>query len=202
MRSQLSLWMTCITVAASGCEYDVWSLSDCKLDPDLCQAGRSGWQIVANCSTDSPLQVELGQGEQTPYEPMPASGMPVVHHASGDQGGSSTHVFLGVRVLNPDLAHKRFLLEFATCSGEPWRAGRSPGYYSGFSGPPMDGLPECTGLTFRRAIQSSAAMKDTGEGSVGRGGVAVFVIPPVHWAFVRATDECGRAGTAFRSFGP
>lgn len=200
MWNHLSRRIICTALATSGCEYDVWSISDCKLDPDLCSAESSGWTIVDNCSTDSPLQLELGQGEQTPYEPLPANAKPVIHHAFGEQGGSSTHIFLGVRVLNPDLAHKRFLLEFATCSGQAPRGGRPSGYGSSYSGPPMDNLPACKGQSFRRAIQSSGAMKDTGNGSVGRGGVAVLVEPPVHWAFVRATDECGRVGTAVRSF--
>ncbi len=191
-------WLLTLALAACtavGCEYDMWSYRDCELDPELCSG--DGWQILSDCSAHPPLEVELGQGDQTPFEPLPGGGKLTLHYAEQAQGGSSSHVYLGVRVLNPDLAHKRFLLQFATCSGpKSWQGSQAGGWY----GPPIDDLPDCVATEFRRSLQSSAAMKDTGGGSIGRGGVAVFAEAPVQWAAVRVTDECGRVGLAVRSF--
>lgn len=179
------------TAWCSGCEYDIWSFEKEALDPESASAPGSDWQTY-DCANKDPLQIEIGQGDQD-FEPIAPGGKPVVHLATGFQGGGAAHVFGGVKVKNPDAVHRKFRLEFNACSGSE----ALPGGYDPDAGA-TDGpkLQPCVGTITRRLAAVGESMTLGADGALSRGGIQVFLnSSDFHWIQLDVRDQCNRTAS-------
>lgn len=172
-----------LATALVGCEYDVWSFDDCELDPESCVQTDEGWKTYS-CAIQEPLQIELGEGDLA-FLPLAAGSLPQPHLATGFQGGGSAHVFGGVRIKNPDPVHRRFRLEFTTCSGD----------VEGDASAGERASSTCKAYLRTRLAVVGQSMAQSADGSLSRAGIQVFLQGELHWIALQVQDECGRTAT-------
>jgi hypothetical protein len=162
----------CVGMDGSPCEDDVNSCAD------------DGGTFVEDptCKLTGALELELGEGQDV-YSPLAAGELPEVY--DGFQGGQ--HIWLGLRVKNPDLEHSSLRIDIALSDCET-----------------QCGNPQNWSLDNERTlVVGSRTITVTEEGWFEEEGVLVTL---GNWGAAThrrvemvVTDPCGRQGVAFVS---
>lgn len=174
-----------LSALLTGCLPDVWSFAECDLDPELC-SDDTGWTTVSDCARSDPLQVQIGEGE-TEFTPLKDGDKPPLHFASSGQGPGVRHVFIGVRIANPDTAHVKFRADFrATAYGPCY--GETDGAVN------RDGKQVCPQDSKRVAIFGQSVQPGP-DGSVAKTGFRLVIEGEPKTLAVTVEDLCGRKGS-------
>lgn len=176
MRSSM-LALTLLAGALAGCQDG----PPCEDDVNHC--GDDGTLVEdPMCELTGTLELELGEGQDV-YSPLAVGEMPEVH--DGFQGGQ--HIWLGVRVKNPDLQHSSLRIDIALSDCET-----------------QCGNPQNWSLDNERTlVVGSRTITLTEEGWFEEEGVLVTL---ENWGVAThrrvemvVTDPCGRQGVAIAS---
>ncbi len=166
-----SLWVGAVgcSVSWAGCSSS--SSDPCSFDALGCKAAGE-LEVDEGCTLDDELLVQVGSGRQA-FEALDHGQPPEVHY--GSQGGM--HVFVAVRVDNPDPAHASFLFEISA----DHVVGSSHDVYS------------------REVLVENAKVTE-GEAFEQAGLVLVIDYFDAGELMLEVTDSCGRTGTARHSY--
>ncbi|MCB9737410.1 MAG: hypothetical protein H6745_32935 [Deltaproteobacteria bacterium] len=165
--------------------------------PDPCEQDRLGcddpideeFPIRADCGLTDPLEVTLGEGEESFHALGAAGDQPTIHY--GVQGGQ--HTFLAFRVENPALElYDRLRVTLWVAQGPDCAAGE-----------PQGAVPTTCASTLGIRQVILGAPPDTlhtADGAVEESGLLVFLSYPdftQRTVFaVEVEDPCGRVGSA------
>jgi len=172
------LWNVAVaTACCAGCTSTPPGGDPCSRDAVDCRPP-TGFQLDPECSSDEDLVVQLGQGSRS-FEPLGAGDVPEVHY--GNQGGR--HLFVALRVDNPDPDHSHFDVFFQLQEG---------------------GDAGSETLAARTVVFSESDAKTTPERALELSGL-VLVLPEVPFEgdaalALDARDTCDRRGQAVDRF--
>ena len=167
----------------TACVYDLNTFALSDRDPEACEpAATTDWVVLPNCQLATPLQVTVGTGDPqfrlfTPGE------APELHDGTPAQGPGVHHIFVGVRIANPDPAGGKFLLTFL--ADEP-----VPGAAAGVT------------RTSQLQLVVAQSLIKASDGALSRAGLRMFVGAPPLRITVRVKDQCGRSAEATHQVGP
>jgi hypothetical protein len=110
-RFAVAAWLSLV---AAGCSDPPASGAPCDLDALGCDTSRV-FRLDADCSSEGELDVALGQG-RAEFDDLEPAEAPELHY--GSQGGQ--HLFVSLRVMNPDPEHDLYqvFLAFQRDEGE------------------------------------------------------------------------------------
>jgi len=190
------------TLVLGGCPL---STSDpCELDRYQCDDQEDTWPAEPICDLSGTLELEMGEGHRA-FAYLKADLLPAL--TDGAQGGS--HMFLGIRVLNPALdLYEKLLVEFNVFQLE---AADSADCDSDYYCEDCEYAPETTvggsakcrlSIGWRKlALGGALPLRSLEDGTVEEFGFMVFM-PPASYVSeldmvelrLKVVDPCGREG--------
>ncbi len=182
IRCRPARWLAfaCCAVIA-GCMYDLNTFEACERDPESCTGAGSPLPMLPGCTATEPLQVEIGTGEFG-FESLAPGQALVLHEGTPVQSSDLFHVFVGLRIANPDPVGGKFRVLFRVFEPDPAK----PGSVRASVAP----------LTLRDSLDGTAS------GALERAGVRVFVFAAPTAVTVEVDDQCGRHAEDRHDIGP
>lgn len=171
----------CVALLLSGCVYDLGTIDACEKDPEPCTQATS-WPLLSTCTDKSPLQVEVGTGE-TSFRRFAPGEQPTLETGTGLQGPDIRHVWVGVRVDNPDPAGGKFRVRFRATVPDP------------------AGGPGATRVALLKMVLADS-LKLGQDGALSRAGIRFFVPTSPSALSVEVDDQCGRTASDSHTAAP
>ncbi len=158
-------------LVCGGCMYDLNTFELCERDPEACETTVVAWPILSSCTVVEPLEVAIGTGEFA-FQDLAAGAAPTLHEGTPVQASTLFHVFVAVKIQNPDPANSKYRVRIRVVEPDPANPGST--------------RASVTQLVLHDSLRAQS------DGSVTRAGVRIFVnAAPVAIA-LDVEDQCGR----------
>lgn len=174
-RARHAAFCAALCAVLCGCMVDLNTFEACERDPETCASAGQALPILPGCTATDELHVELGTGEFGFSALAPGQSLQL-HEGTPLQSSALFHVFVGVKIVNPDPVGGKFRVLFRVFEPDPTK----PGAVRASVAP----------LVLRDSLDTAA------DGSLVRAGVRVFVFAAPTAVTVEVDDQCGRHAQA------